>query len=1180
MFPNVNLMFMVLGVTITIAADFAYGSEPTRQVDFNRDIRPILSNRCYACHGPDDAKIEAGLRLDNLAAASKPSDSGATAIVPGSPESSELLRRVMSRDLDDRMPPPRMGEGLSSLEIDLLKRWIEQGANYAQHWSLSPPSRPILPNEDPSHANWSNNAIDRFALAKMIEKNFQPSPEADRGSQLRRLSLDLIGLPPSPDELDAFLNDDSPEAYESQVERLLASPAFGEHWARKWLDLARYADSAGYADDPARTIWAYRDWVIQAINSNMPFDQFTLEQLAGDMLEDPTQDNLIATAFHRNTLTNNEGGTNDEEFRNVAVVDRVNTTMAVWMGVTMACAQCHNHKFDPITQADYFRVFAIFNQSEDADRGNESPYVEVMTAEQARQRRAYEIEKEQLLAKLKQVSPELLAEHKTWLATLAKDAIWDNLVFSDGVTSSGAPVVPLAEGRIQTKTETDTDSVTVNLGLATDFKLKDLQAIRISTIPDASSSHGGASAANGNGNFVLTNVQAELRLKDNPSPEGRYVRIDLPGSTKILSLAEVQVFSGSENLALEGTAEQSSTDYEGPASRAIDGNTDGQYQKNSTTHTAQSDNPWWEVDLKKNAPIDKIVVFNRTDNGVFDRLSGAVIQILNEQKQPIWKSTIAKSKLEPESFQTQLAVPVQFSKAVADYNQDQFPASATFDNDPLSGWAVGGAISSPHAIQLLIKPLTDEQIGLLRSAGDEAASNVVLRLILDCKSQHPKHVLANFRIDVSADHQASRLAEVPSKLIQLAREDANLLSKQESSELVAFYLEKIAPSLNPVRSRLQEVDAALASNKPATTVPVMRDLAKDKQRETRIQLRGNYRVHGEAVQPGFPSAFHPARKADAPVTRLALAEWLMQENNPLTARVLVNRYWETLFGSGLVRTSEEFGSQGELPTHPELLDWLATEAIRLNWDTKAILRLMVTSSTYRQQSSMDTKRLEADPENYFLARGPRFRLTAEQVRDQSLAVAGLLSHKMFGEPVKPPQPKMGLSAAFGSGTDWETSAGDNRYRRGLYTTWRRSNPYPSMATFDAPNREVCTLRRDRTNTPLQALVTLNDPVYVEAAQALARKVLLLDKPNANFAERVNHAFRLTVTRSARQNEIDAIQRLYDKSHAALAADPQSAMKLATEPLGPLPAGADPIELAAWTAIANVLLNLDEVLTTR
>ncbi len=1180
MFPHRSVLFVFFAFTILTSLHTTNGSEPTRKVEFNRDIRPILSNRCYACHGPDDAKIEAGLRLDTLAAASKPADSGAMAIVPGSPESSELIRRVLSRDLDERMPPPRMGDGLTAIELELLQRWIEQGATYAQHWSLSPPSRPILPNEAPAHLNWANNAIDRFTLVKMIEKNLQPSPEADRGSLLRRLSLDLIGLPPSPDELDSFLNDASLDAFESQVERLLSSPAFGEHWARKWLDLARYADSAGYADDPARTIWAYRDWVVQAINSNMPFDQFTVEQLAGDMMPNAMQKQLIATAFHRNTLTNNEGGTNDEEFRNVAVVDRVNTTMAVWMGVTMACAQCHNHKFDPITQADYFRVFAIFNQSEDADRGNESPYLEIMTDEQIRQRRAYEMEKEKLLAQLKQVTPELLAEQKAWLASLATDAVWNDLAFSQGAAASGAAVISSDDGQIQAKTEADTDSITVDMSLPADLNINQLQGIRISTILDSAAAHGGASAANGNGNFVLTNVQAELRLKNNPSPSGRYIRIDLPGSSKILSLAEVQVFSGSENLALQGAAEQSSTDYDGPAARAIDGNTDGQYQKNSTTHTAQSDNPWWEVDLKKNVLIDKIVVHNRTDNGVSDRLSGAVVQIVDEQRQPIWKSIIAKSTAEPESFQTQLAVPIQFSQAVADYSQEQFPAAAAIDVDPKTGWAVGGAISTPHNIQFITKPLNESQIALLGSNGSVATNNVVLKVILDCKSQHAKHVLANFRVDATADPQASRLAVVPDRLVQMARKGASQVTDQESSELLAFYMERIAPSLNVVRSRLQDVESSLASTKPATTVPVMRDLAIDKQRETRIQLRGNYRAHGEAVQPGFPSAFHIHRKADAPVNRLALAEWIMQEDNPLTARVLVNRYWETLFGSGLVRTSEEFGSQGELPTHPELLDWLATEAIRLEWDTKALVRLIVTSSTYRQQSSVDSKQLEADPENYFLARGPRFRLTAEQVRDQSLAVAGLLSHTMFGEPVKPSQPKMGLSAAFGSGTDWETSAGDNRYRRGLYTTWRRSNPYPSMATFDAPNREVCTLRRDRTNTPLQALVTLNDPVYVEAAQALARRVVLLEKPNADFAERVDHAFRLTVTRSARQNEVDAIRRLYDKSHAALSADPQSAMKLATEPLGPLPAGADPIELAAWTAIANVLLNLDEVLTTR
>jgi hypothetical protein len=755
---------------------FASASVAGETVDFTRDVRPILSNKCFACHGPDEAQRQAGLRLDDASIAKAELESGATAIVSGDPDGSELIRRIAHSDESQRMPPSEFGKPLSVDEIAVVRRWIEQGAPYAAPWSYVKPARPIPPAAPEKWRHWPCNAIDQFALEAMLAQELEPSPEADRYALVRRLFLDLTGLPPTIEEADAFVTSRDSQVYEKLVDDLLQRPSYGEHWARMWLDLARYADSAGYADDPPRIIWAYRDWVIRAINANMPFDQFTIEQIAGDLLASPSEEQLIATAFHRNTMTNNEGGTQDEEFRNAAVVDRVNTTMAVWMGTTMACAQCHDHKYDPISQQEYFQFFAIFNNTQDADRGDESPVLKIYTDEQRQQ-------------------------------------------------------------------------------------------------------------------------HADLATRLAPS------------------------------------------------------------------------------------------------------------------------------------------------------------------------------------------------IGQLSVA--------------------------------------ARLA----------------------AELIAIA--------------------------PTTTLPIVRELTSER-RETRLQYRGNYLDRGPEVAPGLPAAFH-AVGADKSIDRLSLARWLVDKNNPLTARVVANRYWEAIFGRGIVATSEEFGSQGEPPTHPELLDWLATEFMDSGWDTRALVRMIVTSAVYRQSSEVVDQKAKADPDNRWLARGPRVRLGAEVVRDQALAVSGLLSCNMYGPPVRPPQPNMGLTAAFGSSTDWETSAGDDRYRRGIYTTWRRSNPYPSMATFDAPNREVCTLRRGRTNTPLQCLVTLNDPVFVEAAQALARKAI---QQTDDIDDRIAFAFRTCLIRPPRAAELRALTDLYHDAHLRLLERREEAKKLATVPLGELPEGIDVADVAAMTVVANVLLNLDEMILKR
>ncbi len=1147
-----------------------------------RDVRSILSNRCFACHGPDEEERQGGFRLDVRDSFLAEADSGEIPVVAGQSQDSELLRRILSEDEDERMPPEDFGGRLSDEEIRLISQWIDAGAELPQHWSFIPPTRSPLPDvRTPATGSttaraWSHHAVDRFVLAQQLAHQLQPSPPASRSELLRRLSLDLIGLPPTLAEVQRFEHDDSPDAYERQVDRLLASRAYGEHWARKWLDLARYADSAGYADDPARTIWAYRDWVVQAINANMPIDQFTIEQLAGDLLDNPTQDQLIATAFHRNTLTNNEGGTNDEEFRNVAIVDRVNTTMAVWMGVTMACAQCHTHKYDPFTQQEYFQLFAILNQTQDADRRDESPTIELFTQDQHRSRRQWLQRIEQLHAELDEPTEQSLAEMRDWEAKLAAPT-WHTLQPQEFTSVSQSDELFGPDGQITVQPlgkHVAFDTYTVDLTIPSELVGQRIQAFGLQTLPGEQlpAGLGGLSAG---GNLILTDVAATLipgaAAAESVSRQARYVRIDLPGTDRILSLAEVQVFSFGKNVSGRGQASQSSTAYAGDAKRAIDGRTDGIYTKNSTTHTETGNDPWWELDLKDNQTIDRIVLWNRTDNDLHSRLDGAVVQLLDEQRQSIFLHKLDKAPKESQPLTVQPSHPITFVAALADYSEPGFEAAAVVDGQRETGWSVGGQTNRSHLLTLI--PWEPIEVG-------EAMR---VRVELKHNSAQPHHLLESFALQVSVDDTAYDWALLSEELRTV--HDTPLASRTDEQQrrLASLFVRRLAKSHQPQRDELQELQTKVEELKPQTSVPIMSAVARDAERQTFVQIRGNYKSLGDQVEPGTPAVFHPvstpSSQRETP-DRLALAKWLVDRRNPLTARVWVNRMWESLFGIGIVRSSEEFGSQGDAPSHPELLDWLACELMDSGWDSKRMLRLLVTSQTYRQTSQVSLDVLNRDQDNIWLSRGPRVRLSAEMVRDQALAASGLLSSKMYGEPVRPPQPNLGLKAAFGSGTDWKTSPGEDRYRRGLYTTWRRSNPYPSMATFDAPSREVCTLRRDSTNTPLQALVTLNDPGFVEAAQALARRVVLFSPELEDERSKIERAFQLCTSRLPAERELEMLADLLEEARQQLAGAPDAAQKLATDPLGPLPGDADPVELAAWTALGNVLLNLDEVLMKR
>lgn len=1129
--------------SLLLSVTFSIGVRAADEIDFNRDIRPLISSNCIACHGPDEAERAADLRLDT-AAGSREDLGGYAAIVPGDADASEMFYRITTDDEDDKMPPKGKGRRFNAEEIALLKRWIEQGAEYAKHWSYEKPKAAKAPA--PADPKWpQSNPIDAFVQKRLKQEGLQPSSQADRWTLARRVALDLTGLPPTWEEAEAFVNDPSEGAFERYVDAQLAKPSFGERWARVWLDLARYADSAGYADDPPRTIWAYRDWVIKALNQNMPFDQFTLEQIAGDLLESPTEDQLIATAFHRNTLTNNEGGTNNEEFRNVAVVDRVNTTMEVWMGTTMACAQCHTHKYDPITHDEYFQMFDFFNQSEDSDQRDERPLLELWSDQQLEKKRSWSERIETLKQVLKTDTPELESAQKKWLTTLQTEPAWKPL--TNASFGGNSPLIEDADdpGWLSIKPEASTIG---DLTLRYPTSNQTITALELEV------------SAKQKRNFVLSQLTATWKPHSAGKVPGRFVRVELPGTSKMIHLAEVQIFSEGKNIAPTGQATQSSTAYDGPARLAIDGNTDGDYAKKSVSHTAVEEDPWFEVDLGSNKDIDQIVLWNRTGTGMPERLKGFRIRVLDETRATIWEET--PSVPAPSStFALNGSRTLQFKTAHANFEQKGFSAKDVLSPsvDPKKGWAIGGQTGKPHRLKLLL-------------SAPIKVSDGTLSIHLRHRYSKGEHILTNFRFATTGDSNITKWAAIPEKI-----REAILSGNPSGPQLQAVrdYYREIAPQLNAQRQELAKLTKQLAEAKPHTTVPIMRDLPNEKHRATHLHIRGNYKNTAQKLSAATPAIFHPLRE-DLPRNRLALAHWLVDPENPLTGRVMVNRFWSQLFGRGIVTTSEEFGSQGDLPSHPELLDWLAVEFAK-TWDIKSLIKLMVTSSTYQQSSKVTPELEEVDPFNILYARGPRFRISAEMVRDQALFLSGLLSKKMFGPPVKPPQPELGLKAAFGSATDWQTSTGEDKFRRGIYTTWRRSSPYPSMAAFDAPNREVCTSRRGRTNTPLQALVTMNDPVYVEAAQAMARNLYASAETDQ---ERIDLGLRQSLLRQPTEKELSRLFELYQTSFARLEASPEMAVELATNPLGPLPDGAPAPTLAAWTVVANVILNLDEIFLKR
>jgi hypothetical protein len=1058
-------------------AHIATGVSPAAEVEFNRDIRPILSDRCYTCHGPDQANRKSKLRLDTEAGA-KADLGGHFAIVPGDTAASELVRRVSTDDKARRMPPVWAGAAkLSPRETDLLTRWIAQGAPWQKHWSFIPPRRPDPPAV--SDPNWPKNPIDSFVLARLDREGLKPSPEADRRVLLRRVTLDLTGLPPTLPEMRAFLADTSPGAYEKVVDRLLASPRYGERMAVRWLDAARYADTNGYQTDGERFMWRWRDWVIDSFNRNLPYDRFTVEQIAGDMLPHATPAQIIATAFNRNHRGNGEGGIIPEEYAVEYVVDRVETTSTVFLGLTLGCTRCHNHKFDPFTQKEFYQFFAYFNNVPERGKafkyGNSPPVVPAPTADQQKHLESLDRDLGEARSNLAKLGPEIAKAQRTWEASLAQ-----------------SPVPDWADPR----------DLSVDLPLEQDL-------------------HG------------------DIR-KDAPRSE-KYMYSMENGPVEYQAPPPAQI----EPVWKDGTAE------------FVPGH--------SGAHAASFDGKRY------------IEVGNVANFGFYDAFTLSAWIYPTSPTGAI----IARSQDDPEGqgFGLYLKDGHLQGNLVLRWLDDgaRVESNATV---PLNRWShVALTYDGSRVASAIHIYLDGRELPLkihLDDLNQSFAAKHPLRIGGGSGPKERFHgLISQVRIyRVAAPPAGIALLAESASLTGLARIPAARRTATQAAKLRSAFLDRYAPQ--PMRAALARVADLTRSRELMVasfpTVMVMRE--SQTPRETHLLIRGVYDRPGEKVSPGVPAALPPL-PAGAPNNRLGLAKWLVDPANPLTARVAVNRFWQMYFGVGLVKTVEDFGSQGEWPSNPELLDWLATEFVRTGWDIKALQKTIVTSATYRQSSRATPEIVQRDPENRLLARGPRIRLAADEVRDQALALSGLLVEKVGGPSVKPYQPA-GLWKELTGGEDYHPDRGEGLHRRSLYTFWKRTAPPPMMMNFDAAGRETCVVRELRTNTPLQSLNLMNDVTFLEAARALALR--MLREGGATPAERIAYGFELAAARppKTRESEIlaDGLRYYLD----AFQSDPSAAVKYLTPGEAAHDDHVQPPELAAYATVASMILNLDAVVT--
>ncbi len=968
------------------------------------DVQRIFAEHCLECHGPDKAK--GGLRLTSREAALKELESGARAVVPGDLKESELIARITTDDADDRMPP-KDKKPLKPAEIEALKQWIAKGAEWQVHWAYQPVKRPTPPAV--LNAAWSRNEIDRFVLATLEAKKIKPAPEADRYTLIRRLSYDLLGLPPTPDEADTFAADTAPDAYEKLADRLLASPHFGERWGRHWLDRARYADSDGYEkDNPRPDAWRYRDWVIDAVNRDLPFDQFTIEQLAGDLLPGATPEQKLATAFHRQTLTNTEGGADKEQFRVEATFDRTETTAGVWLAHTFTCARCHTHKYDRLSQNEYYQLFAFFNDADETTAPIKISDQAVRDYEQAQAKHGTQMKA--LEAKLTAVKKEVAT----------RQAVWE----------------------------------------------RDLHA----------------------------------RLSKAPAGEPQ------PKAAKIVSVTS----------------------------------------KGKATFKALPDGS--QLATGKQAAKDTYTVVVELPA---ERVTGLRLEVLPDDSLPgkgPGRSKNGNFVLSEITGRADTAIALH--SPVADFSQGNFPVAHAIDGNPETGWAVSPQFGKEH------------QATFYFSRALDGAKTKRITVTLDQQYKAGDHGIGRFRIAALTGETAETIAPLAVReVLEMPTPDRS----EDQRKQLADYFAKFDPVAQQAAEQLAAASAA-APKPPTMDVRIF--IARTEPRETKVLHRGEFLAPTEAVAPAGPAILPPIKpRAGTRPDRLDLARWLVSAENPLTPRVIANQFWLHLFGEGIVRTAGDFGVRGEKPTHPELLDWLAGELVKSGWSPKHMIRLIVTSATYRQRSEVRPELAEIDPLNLLLARQNRLRVEGEIVRDLHLAASGILSPKIGGPSVFPPMPPEIASLSYANNFKWKDATDENRYRRGMYTFFKRTAPYPDLIAFDCPDANLVSIKRNVSNTPLQALTTLNATSFAEAARAMAKRLLA----DSDDAARVAHCFRLCVARPAQPQELATITALLDKARAYYLSHPDEAKTMAGD-LTPI------TEAAALTATARIVMNTDEFIT--
>jgi len=1180
----------ILGTACLLLAWGGSGSATAaaaEKISYSRDVRPILATKCFACHGPDDHGRQADLRLDTSEGATAARDDAA-AIRPGDPAASGLIRRILSEDPDELMPPPSSRKTLTPQQKAILQQWVTEGAKYEEHWSFVIPTRPKVPSV--GDAARTQNEIDRFIARRLEQEGLTPSPEADRLTLIRRVSLDLIGLPPSIEEVDAFAASTAPDAYEQLVDRLLASPHYGERWGRRWLDLARYADTNGYEKDRPRSVWPYRDWVIRAVNSDLPFSQFTIEQLAGDMLPGATPDQLTATGFHRNTMLNEEGGIDPLEFRFHAMTDRVATTGTTWLGLTLGCTQCHTHKYDPIQHTEYYGVMALLNNADEPD-------LDLPSADRDREIAARWIEADRLLRELPGKWPVAEVEWQTPRPVAIQ-------------TESGqSPQIQGDQSLLFPAAGPEGDAVTIELTTPPGS----IDRLRLEALTDPSLPSQGPGRTP-HGNFVLSEIVIEAAPATASSAEtAEWKRISIASAEADVEQPSYPVaaaFDGQEKTGWAVQAPGKPLNASHSATfrfqEGVDLGVETRWrvrlvEKSVPLHTigrprislghpvASSPEqiherrrvaregayeawlakerertvPWTDLrpaSMKTNLPlltlqpdssvfasgdITKDDTYELTFDNVPAGTTAIRLEVLPDDRLPAGgpgltyyegpKGDFFLGEFQVFAGDRQLKI----RSASESYAKNNFGANtsalAATDGNPETGWTCAGRFGEPHqAVFVLDQPL--ETTGPLR---------VTLRF-----GRHYACSLGRFRIGATSHSGGGTARDIPRDIDTLLAMKDTDLSEEQRQRLSEFFL-LTTPELAAEAKRIRELRQPLAE----LTTLVFRERPPESPRPTYRHHRGEYAQPKELVSAGIPAVLQKGREKP-PGDRLDFARWLVSRENPLTARVIANRQWAAFFGQGLVRSQGDFGVQGDAPTHPELLDWLACELIDDGWSLKRLHRQIVLSATYRQASKTTPEALARDPQNRLLGRAPRVRIDAELVRDLALSAAGTLSDKMYGTPVYPPQPAGVTDIAYGGAT-WTPSAGEDRLRRGIYTFLKRTAPYAMFTTFDGPTGEVCIAQRETANTPLQALTMLNDPVLIEAAERLGQ--LALNQPGDDAA-RITMLFRRCITRPPTPDELARLQAFVD----------------ARRPKGAAPDSA--AQRTVWNAVARALLNLDETIT--